>query len=104
MSTRASPNYEYADNPVYFRQLYDDLGKHQLADLLGYTVTSLASMYSGSKQVRKFVEFACQQYIENQDKRENEERIYFFVSKLDSEAFKTLSSVAKAVGIKITLI
>lgn len=94
--------YEYSNNPVHFKQLYEEIGKEKLSELLGYIPNTLTQMYKDIRPVRKMIEFACEQYIENQFKKSDKDTIFIFVCKEDSESFKTLNSVAKAVGIEIT--
>lgn len=93
---------EYAEDPVYFKQLFDSMGQETLADMLGYSTNHIRMMYDGRRQVRKFVEFACEQYIENNSKQENKEKIFFFTASKDSPEYIAISSVASALGVTIS--
>ena len=99
--TRKPVEFEYADNPVCFKQLYEELGSAKLGEMLGYTPNSLSQMYRGVRKTRQFIEFACEQYINNQLKKDREDHIFFFIAKKDSSDFQALKTVADAVGIPI---
>ena len=99
--TRKPVEFEYADDPVCFKQLYEDLGSAKLGEMLGYTPNTLSQMYRGVRKTRQFIEFACEQYIDNQLKKDREDHIFFFIAKKDSSAFVAVKTVADAVGISI---
>lgn len=99
--TRKPVEFEYAENPVCFKQLYEELGSAKLGEMLGYTPNTLSQMYRGVRKTRQFIEFACEQYIDNQIKKDREDQIFFFIAKKDSSAFVALKTVADAVGISI---
>ena len=99
--TRKPVEFEYADDPVCFKQLYEDLGSAKLGEMLGYTPNTLSQMYRGVRKTRQFIEFACEQYIDNQLKKDREDHIFFFIAKKDSSAFMAVKTIADAVGITI---
>ena len=58
---RKPVEFEYAENPVCFKQLYEELGSAKLGEMLGYTPNTLSQMYRGVRKTRQFIEFACEQ-------------------------------------------
>lgn len=99
MREKKAPEYDYAEDPYYFKQVVDKLGVIAASEMMGYSDNSIRQMADGRRQVRRFVEFACEQYIESNNKKASEEKLYVFISKPDSQAFNTLKAVADAVGI-----
>lgn len=93
--------YEYVDNPVNFLKLHEKIGSTKLAELFGFSPSHIQNLVSSHRKVRKYMEFACEQYLENKIKKANEEKIYIFLANQNSENLKTLTTVAKAMGIDI---
>ena len=102
MSEERKPQYEYCDDPVNFGRAVNELGAAKVAEMIGYTVNSVRQMADGRTGVRQFIEWGFSEYYEAKEIKANTDSIFVFVCKNDSEAFKTLNSVAKAVGITIT--
>lgn len=100
--TGSEPRYEYVDDPVNFKALCKLIGMKEVAELLGYVPNSIAQMYDGRRKVRKFVEFAAEQYLLNQEKRASGDKLYIFTASPTSQQFNAIEAVADAVGIKIT--
>ena len=95
------PQYEYADDPEYFRLYIDTVGYDKAVEELGYKKNSLMQMYDGRAKVRQLIEFACQQYIENKEKKTSSETIFFFSARDGSDKLAAIKTVAQALGVTI---
>jgi hypothetical protein len=93
--------YEYADDPEYFKQMVEQLGVNAVGEMMGYASNSVRQMADGRRKVRQFVEFAAQQYIENQEKTESRDSIFIFTCSKSSKEYLTIKAVADAMGVKI---
>jgi len=98
----SEPRFEYADDPVNFKAMCKLVGMKEVAELLGYVPNSIAQMYDGRRKVRKFVEFAAEQYLLNQNQKASGDKLYIFTASPTSQQFNAIEAVADAVGIKIT--
>lgn len=93
--------FAYADKPIYFRLCVEEYGLEALADLTGYVIGSLQAMYAGKKGVRQIVEFACENYYKNQHRKDDDEKIFFFLAKENGKELPAIQAMMDALGITI---
>ena len=94
-------NNALVDAPTNVRKMAEQYGVPRIAQLTGYTTSSLNQIIKGTKPCRLVLEAACEQFLAAREKEAKEDSIFFFSLKESSKEFIAIKSLAEALGVSI---